>query len=191
MEVELKIDREEFVAITGESGGGKSTLLRAIAGLEEFNGSIKVDGVIWQDREFKLPIQKREIGFVFQEYALFPNMSVLENLLYIRDDIEFAKYLLDGLSLYSLKDRGVLLLSGGERQRVAIARAFISKPKILLLDEPLSALNIDLRKKVQNFIFKLHKDLQTTAVMVTHSMSDIDSMSDRVICLSSGKIVEI
>ncbi len=189
LKVNLNIKKGEFLAITGESGSGKTTLLRIIAGLEKSDGIIKVEDKIWQDNKFFLPPQKREIGFVFQDYALFPNMSVLENLLYVNNDKNLAKKLLEMSEIYDLKDRYPHTLSGGQKQRVAIARALMRKPKILLLDEPFSALDERIKEILEDKLFMFHKEFNLTTIMVTHSFSEIYKLADNMIELKKGKII--
>lgn len=190
LRVNLKIKEGDFVALSGESGSGKTTLLRIISGLEKAKGSIKVNNKIWQDKKFFLPVQKRGIGYLFQNYALFPNMTVLENLLFVKKDIKFAKELLDITGLTELKDRYPSTLSGGQQQRVSLCRAFMNKPKLLLLDEPLSALDPKIREKLQNDILRLHKKFKTTTIMVSHDISEIYKLSNRIIELYQGKIIK-
>ncbi len=180
------IKRGDFVALTGKSGSGKSTLLRVLAGLEEANGTIEIFGKNWQ----KLPPQKREIGFVFQDYALFENMSVEQNLLFVKKDIELANHLLELTELTELKDRYPKTLSGGQKQRVALCRALMKRPKILLLDEPLSALDWSMRKVLQDEIAKLHKEFNLTTIMVSHDRAEIYKLANRVIKLEDGKVIE-
>jgi len=191
LDVKFNIKKNEFIAISGVSGSGKTTILRIIAGLEKAKGEVIVDNEIWQNKKLFLPPQKREVGFVFQDFALFPNMSVLENLLYVKKDIEFANYLLKLVELEELKNRYPNSLSGGQKQRVALARALMRKPKILLLDEPFSALDEKLREKLQNYIIKLHNKFNLTTIIVSHSTSEIYKLANRVINISRGKIVSI
>jgi len=190
LDVELSIKKGEFLAITGESGSGKTTLLRIIAGLEKSEGKIKVDNEVWQDKKIFLPPQKREIGYVFQDFALFPNMRVIDNLLYVKKDKEFAKYLLKISGIENLKERFPNTLSGGQKQRVALCRALMRKPKILLLDEPFSALDEDRREDLQEKLFLFHKEFNLTTVMVSHSSSEIYKLADNLVRLKYGKITE-
>ncbi len=186
LEVDLEIEQGEFLAISGESGAGKSTLLRILAGLEEAEGEVVVDGQSWRN----FPVQKRQIGFVFQDFGLFENMSVEQNLLFIANDRALAEELLEITQLSELKKRKPNTLSGGQKQRVALARAFMSRPKILLLDEPLSALNPEMRLKLQKEILKLHQRFGCTTLMVSHDASDIYRMASRVVVMELGKIVK-
>ncbi|MCK5293936.1 MAG: ATP-binding cassette domain-containing protein, partial [Arcobacteraceae bacterium] len=143
----------------------------------------------WLDNKFNLPTQKREIGFVFQDYALFPNMSVEENLLFVKKDKKLANYLLDMTELSELKKRLPNTLSGGQKQRVSLCRALMNRPKLLLMDEPLSALDPSMRTKLQNEILTLHKEFGTTTIMVSHDPSEIYRLSNRVVVLEQGKII--
>ncbi len=187
--VNLQIKDGEFLALTGKSGSGKTTLLRVLAGLEEARGIIKVDDKLWLDGKNSLLVQKREIGFVFQEYALFSNMSVEENLLYVKKDKKLASKLLEMVELTKLKNRLPESLSGGQKQRVALCRAMMNRPKLLLMDEPLSALDPYMRAKLQQEILLFHKEFQTTTILVSHEPSEIYRLASRVIVLDSGKIV--
>jgi molybdate transport system ATP-binding protein len=189
LKADFKIKRGEFIAVSGRSGSGKSTLLRVIAGLESSFGKIEVFGKVWQDENSFLPPQKRGIGFVFQDYALFSNMTVLQNLLYVKDDKNLAKHLLEITELYSLKDRYPHTLSGGQKQRVALARALMNRPKLLLLDEPLSAIDEELRESLQKEILALHEEFGTTTILVSHSKKEIESLCDRVLVIRDGVVV--
>ena len=188
LNIDLHIKEGEFVALSGKSGSGKTTLLRILAGLEEANATIKVHDKIWQDKSTRLAVQKREIGFVFQDYALFDNMSVEKNLLFVNNDKELAQHLLTITDLYELKLRYPNTLSGGQKQRVSICRALMKRPKILLLDEPLSALDMGMRVKLQNELLALHKEFKTTTIMVSHDPSEIYKLASRVIILEDAKI---
>ena len=189
LDVNLDIKENSFVALTGDSGSGKTTLLRILAGLEDANGEIKIGDKVWLDSKSNLPPQKREIGFVFQDYALFPNMSVEENLLYVTKDKELAKHLLELTELQELRNRRPNTLSGGQKQRVSLCRALMNRPKLLLMDEPLSALDPYMRTKLQREILTLHKEFNTTTIMVSHDPSEIYRLSDRVVVLRHGNII--
>ena len=190
LDINLSLQNGEFVALSGDSGSGKTTLLRILAGLEEAFGEIIVDGEIWLNEKIKKPIQKRDIGFVFQDYALFPNLSVIDNLLYVKKDKDLAKQLLSLTDLYELKNRYPSSLSGGQKQRVSLCRALMKRPKILLMDEPLSALDTHMRVKLQDEILALHKEFGTTTIMVSHDPSEMYKLASRVLVLKDGKIID-
>ncbi|WP_024953465.1 ABC transporter ATP-binding protein [Sulfurospirillum arcachonense] len=187
--VDLQIEKNDFVALAGVSGSGKTTLLRILAGLETADGEIHIDGEAWLDENHCLVPQKRKIGFVFQDYALFPNMSIEDNLLFVNKDKELAKYLLELTELTELGKRYPNSLSGGQKQRVSLCRAMMNRPKLLLMDEPLSALDPAMRIKLQNEILLLHKEFNTTTIMVSHDPSEIYRLANRVIVLKEGLIL--
>jgi len=189
LDIALQIQKNDFVALTGLSGSGKTTLLRILAGLEESNGTIQLDDEIWQDNSNSLAPQKRKIGFVFQDYALFENMSVEKNLLYVKNDNKLANKLLEMTELSSLKNRLPNSLSGGQKQRVSLCRAMMNNPKLLLMDEPLSALDLAMRTKLQSEILNLHKEFDMTTIMVSHDPSEIYRLASRVVVMDQGKIV--
>ena len=190
LKVNLEIKQGEFLALSGLSGSGKTTLLRILAGFEDANGTLEINNNIWLNEKFCLASQKREIGFVFQDYALFPNFSVLDNLLYVNKDKELANYLLKMTQLEELKNRFPQTLSGGQKQRVSLCRALMNRPKLLLMDEPLSALDSEMRIKLQNEILTLHKEFNTTTIMVSHDPSEIYRLANRVIILNFGEIIK-
>jgi len=189
LDVDLQIAANSFVALAGPSGSGKTTLLRILAGLQSAEGSLVVDGETWLEKRKNLPPQKRDIGFVFQDYALFPNMSVEQNLLYAAQNRARAAALLDITGLVELKERLPGTLSGGQKQRVALCRALMNRPKLLLMDEPLSALDPAMRGKLQHDILTLHKAFGTTTVMVSHDPSEIYRLAERVIVLEHGRVI--
>lgn len=191
LDVNLKIKEHDFVAISGKSGSGKTTLLRILAGLEEAEGKIRVSDEVWLDANVNLAIQKRGIGFVFQDYALFENMSVLDNLLYAQKDKGLARHLLALSGLRELQNRLPHSLSGGQKQRVSICRALMRRPKLLLMDEPLSALDPQMREKLQYDILTLHKEFGTTTVMVSHDPSEIYKLANRMVVLEDGKVLQV
>jgi len=191
LKVDLSIVQNDFVALTGQSGSGKTTLLRILAGLEESRGVIEVGDEIWQDsnKRIYLAPQKRKIGFVFQDYALFSNMSVEDNLLFVKKDRELASHLLEITGLALLKNRHTSTLSGGQKQRVSLCRAMMNSPKLLLMDEPLSALDPSMRTKLQNEILSLHKEFATTTIMVSHDPSEIYRLANRAVVLNLGQVI--
>jgi len=190
LEIQLSIKKHDFIALSGQSGSGKTTLLRILAGLEDAEGSIRSEDKIWLDKGIKLAPQKRGIGFVFQDYALFANMSVEQNLLYVKKDRALAQHLLRLTALESLKDRLPGMLSGGQKQRVSLCRALMNRPELLLMDEPLSALDPQMRSQLQDDILKLHKEFGTTTIMVSHDPSEIYRLANRVFVMEQGKIIK-
>ena len=189
LNVNLQIQKGDFIALAGQSGSGKTTLLRILAGLENAKGQIQVNDEVWQnDTTFK-SVQKRKIGFVFQDYALFENMSVEQNLLYVNKDKTLANKLLELTDLSELKNRMPSTLSGGQKQRVSLCRAMMNRPTLLLMDEPLSALDPSMRTKLQNEILTLHKEFETTTIMVSHDPSEIYRLANRVVMLEHGQII--
>lgn len=194
---ELEINDGEFLTLFGPSGAGKTTLLRMIAGLEKpDSGIIRVDDEIWYDStlHINLPPQKRSIGFVFQDYALFPTMSVYANLLFAasqKTQQPFIDELLELTELSNLAHRFPDTLSGGQKQRVALVRALVRQPKILLLDEPLSALDSPMRLKLQDELALIHARLGVTTLLVSHDIAETVKLSNRMAQIESGKIVHI
>ena len=189
LEADLSFENGDFVALYGASGGGKTTILRLIAGFETpQSGFIKVRDKIFFDEKRNLAPQKRNIGFLFQDYALFENMNVFKNLLFAKDDISLANKLLDICGLTSLKNAKISTLSGGQKQRVALARAVMRKPEILLLDEPLSALDNAMREKLQDYLLALHDEFKMSIILVSHDIAEIYKLCNKVFVLENGKI---
>lgn len=195
-EVDFSLQNGKMVAIYGDSGAGKTSLLRMISGLmTPASGKIVVADEVWFDSVSKINLtpQKRRVGFVFQDYALFPNMSVRENLLFAARNKEDKKLVGELISLFQLNqlvDKKTNILSGGQKQRVALARTLVQKPRILLLDEPLSALDQLTRILLQDFILEFHKKHELTTLIVSHDLTEIVKMCDLVIEIRSGKIVQ-
>jgi len=189
LDVNLEIKEGEFLALIGKSGSGKTTLLRILAGLEKSSGVISVNNQIWQDDNNFLKVQNRNIGFVFQDFALFENMSVEQNLLYVNKDKDLANKLLEITELSKLKNRMPNSLSGGQKQRVSLCRSLMNKPKILLMDEPLSALDSNMRNKLQNEILALHKEFNLTTIMVSHDLNETYRLANYIVELNEGKII--
>jgi len=188
--INMLVNQNDFIVIMGESGAGKSTLLRCLAGLEEAEGSIIVEESIWQDSNRTLPIQKRNVGFVFQDFALFDNMNVKENLLFVNKDETLAKELLEMMEIEGLSNRNVQFLSGGQKQRVALARALMRRPKLLLMDEPLSALDPRMRHKLSQKIKELHRRFGMTTLMVSHDVNEAKNLANRIWFVELGKVKE-
>ena len=191
--INLEINKVDFVTLLGPSGCGKSTLLRCLAGLEQISGGqILLDG---EDITNKDP-KDRNIGMVFQQYSLFPNMTVEENLsfglkLQKLDTSEINRRVKDAIDMVELKGKEKEYpanLSGGQQQRVALARGIVMQPKVLLLDEPLSAIDAKLRKSLQTSIRRIHKNLGLTSVFVTHDQDEAMVMSDVIHLFHDGKI---
>jgi len=196
LDISLTFEKGQFVSIYGKSGAGKTTILRILAGLTEAeNVYIKVGNEVWDDsqRKYHLPVQKRSIGFVFQDFALFPNLTVEENLEFAlskNESTAIISELIELMELQSLQHSKPQQLSGGQKQRVALARAIVRKPEILLLDEPLAALDDEMRFKLQDYILKIHQKYQLTTLMISHSIAEIFKLSDKVIFLEKGKITK-
>ncbi len=194
LDVDMKVASGEFLALFGPSGAGKTTLLRCLAGLAAPDGGrIVVDGEVWFDseRRIDLPPQRRQVGFVFQDYALFPNMTVRQNLEFAAPKGENRgriAELLEIAGLAELADRRPETLSGGQRQRVALARALARQPRLLLLDEPLSALDGATRLRLQDEILRLHRLFGITTLIVSHDLGEVFKLADRVAVLEKGRI---
>ncbi|MDF1550443.1 MAG: ATP-binding cassette domain-containing protein, partial [Bacteroidales bacterium] len=192
LSIDLSVDKGEIVTLFGKSGAGKTTLLRLIAGLiEPEAGKLEVDKVAWYDhiKRVNLKPQQRSTGFVFQNYALFPNMTVKENLLYAENNPLKINNLLEITGLSGLRDRKPENLSGGQQQRVALARALVKDPLLLLLDEPLAALDIDMRNELQDEILRINKELGITTILISHDLVEIFKLSDKVLVIDQGKMV--
>lgn len=195
LELKAQINLGQFVAIFGKSGAGKTSTLRILAGLLNPDvGSISINQKVLLDttQSINLSPQKRKIGFVFQDYALFPNMTILENLSFALQKNQSKKILdelIEIMEIGDLQNQKPHKLSGGQQQRVAVARALVQKPDLLLLDEPLSALDEAMRGKIQNYIKQVHKEFNLTTIMISHDMAEILKMSERVLVLENGKII--
>ena len=194
--IDLKIKDKEFIVLVGSSGCGKSTILRLISGLEEItSGEIFVDG----EKVNNVHPKDRDIAFVFQSYALYPHMSVYENIAFGLKMRKYDKFYINNkvqsvakaLNLQDLLERKPKQLSGGQRQRVALGRAIVRNPKVFLMDEPLSNLDANLRIQMRSEIKKLHKELQTTFIYVTHDQTEALTMGDRIVVLDKGKIQQV
>lgn len=194
LEVDAEITEGNLITLYGESGAGKTSILRMLAGLlQPERGYLKVGEEVWYSAEEKINLspQQRKIGIVFQDYALFPNMTVRQNLEFALDknqDKRVIAELVDLIELGDLQYRRPETLSGGQKQRVALARALVRRPKLLLLDEPLSALDKAMRDKLQNYILKLHRNFNLTTFLVSHEVKEVFKMSNEVWVLKDGKI---
>lgn len=196
LDVDFTIKTGELVTLYGASGAGKTSVLRMLCGLTApDDGFISVEGQVWFDAEKKINLkpQRRNVGIVFQDYALFPNLTVRENLEYAVDkkhSYSLVDELLELTELTSLSNKKPALLSGGQQQRVALARAIVRKPKILLLDEPMSALDTTLRLKIQDYILRVHEQFNLTTIIVSHDILEVIRLSRHVFLMDHGKIVK-
>lgn len=194
LDVQLHVAEGEFVTLFGHSGVGKTTLLRCLAGLSEADaGHIRVADETWFDGRRLLPPQRRRVGYMFQDYALFPNMSVRGNLEFARPkgaDCKRIDELIELMALGELQHRKPATLSGGQQQRVALARALASVPRLLLLDEPFSALDQQIRLRLQDEVLRLQRHFGLTTVMVSHDIGEVYRLSQRVLLLEQGRIVQ-
>ena len=195
--VDLTLPGQGVTVLFGPSGSGKTTLLRCVAGLEQATGQVLMKGAIWQDsaqRTF-LPTWRRELGYVFQEASLFEHLDVGQNLRYGLKRVGRAgaeKALaaaLELLGIAHLQGRSPASLSGGERQRVAIARALATEPKLLLLDEPMAALDIARKQEVLPWLQRLRSELQIPMLYVTHSVDELAQLADHVVVLRHGQVL--
>lgn len=195
LHVTCQIQQGEFTTLYGKSGAGKTSTLRMLAGLmEPDKGKITVNGKLWFDsaNSTNLKPQLRNIAYVFQDYALFPNMTVLENLKYARPkshNEQLLSEIIDIVELGDLQHQKPTTLSGGQKQRVALARAVVQEPYLLLLDEPLSALDRTIRIKLQDYLQQLHKNQNLTTLLISHDLAEIMKLSDSVLMIDHGKII--
>lgn len=194
LKVDLEIAENELLCLFGHSGAGKTTLLRILAGL--FNpdrGFISFSGQVWYDsaKKINLSPQQRNVGYMFQDYALFPNMTVRKNIEFAQKtrNAEEVDTLLSHFGLEALQKQYPAKLSGGQKQRVALARALAAKPNLLLLDEPLSALDEEMRQSLQDEILKAHELLNSVTLLVSHDKDEVRKLATSVILLRNGAII--
>ena len=192
----LEVKRGEFVTFLGPSGCGKTTTLRMIAGFEmPTSGEILLNG----EDISQLPANKRPINTVFQRYALFPHMNIYDNIAFglklkklPKEEIrKKVKRVLDIVDLEGFENRKISTLSGGQQQRIAIARALVNEPEILMLDEPLGALDLKMRQEMQLELKHMHDELGITFIYVTHDQEEALTMSDKIVVLSEGRILQM
>lgn len=196
LDIQCQIESKQLVTLYGKSGVGKTSTLRILAGLLQPDfGKISIDGNVLLDTAHKinLPPQKRKIGLVFQDYALFPNMTIFDNLSFAlqkNQDKKILDELIEIMELGDLKNQKPYKLSGGQKQRTALARALVQKPKLLLLDEPLSALDVEMRSKLQKYLLQVHREFGLTTILISHDISEILKLSDQILVLENGKLIQ-
>jgi molybdate transport system ATP-binding protein len=195
LKVQTSIQSGELVALFGQSGAGKTTLLRILAGLiNPDQGIVKFGNTVWFDSEKQINVvpQLRNISLMFQDFALFPNMTVEQNIRFAQPEKNEAsvKELLDIFGLIEFRSRKPGCLSGGQKQRLALARALNRKPQLLLLDEPLSAIDAEMRNTLQDEIAKAHQILGVTTLMVSHDLNEVFRLATQVICLEKGIVTQ-
>lgn len=194
LDVALDLPARGVTALFGPSGSGKTTLLRCIAGLERARGSeLVVAGEVWQDARHWLPPHQRPIGYVFQEASLFPHLNVLDNLRYGQRRQRDAQRIslqqaIDLLGIRHLLARRTQALSGGERQRVAIARALAVSPRLLLMDEPLAALDLQRKREILPYLERLHDELDMPVIYVSHAPDEVARLADHLVVLDEGRV---
>jgi iron(III) transport system ATP-binding protein len=191
----LSVEKGSIVTLLGPSGCGKTTLLRLIAGFEKAqSGSIRILGKTVSSPTTWIPPEKRGIGMVFQDYALFPHLKVYDNVGFgykEKDKKKRIQEVLDLVGLSGYEKRYIHELSGGQQQRVALARALAKRPSVILLDEPFSHLDADLRMTMRSEMKRIIKDSQSTAIFVSHDQKDAFSISDAIAVMKDGKIVQV
>lgn len=196
LHVSFKLAPGDFISIYGPSGAGKTSIIRMLAGfLKPDDGEIQFEIETWFSHHKKIHVapQKRNIGFVFQDYALFPNMTVRENLLFAlqkNEPVDIIAELMQVTGLEQLSNRQVQALSGGQKQRLALARALVRKPKLLLLDEPLSAVDNAMRESLQTILKDIHIRYNLTTILVSHDISEIIKLANRTLVIENGIIIK-
>ncbi|NTV95785.1 MAG: molybdenum ABC transporter ATP-binding protein [Thiobacillus sp.] len=195
LDVDLDLPGRGVTALFGPSGSGKTTLLRLIAGLDRAPGHLEVNGEVWQDDRVFLPTHKRALGYVFQEASLFPHLTARGNLEYGLKRVPAAERRVDMARVLDLLGIGHLLerrpdrLSGGERQRVAIARALLTSPRVLLMDEPLSALDLARKQEILPYLERLHDEMEIPILYVSHAPDEVARLADHIVALDNGRAV--
>ena len=185
----FSVNKGNIISFIGESGSGKTTLLKCISGLEKINsGSILLNGQVLNNDKIFVKPQERKIGFIFQDYPLFPHLNLKENILFnlidsLKSNID---YILSLTNLEKLINRYPHELSGGEQQRACIARALIREPELLLMDEPFSNLDSQIKESIKEEIFKIIKKTNTTTILVTHDIKDCLNISDKILIFKAG-----
>ena len=190
LEVDLDIEKGETVAVLGPNGAGKTTLLRALAGLIPLEGRVELDGKVLDDSEKNIHVatEHRHVGLVFQDHVLFPHMTVLQNIAFGLDNARVAREWLDRAGLGDKADAMPRELSGGQAQRVALVRTLATRPKLLLLDEPLSALDVTMRAEVRRELSRQLSSFDGVRLLVTHDPLEAVALADRLVVLEHGRI---
>lgn len=196
LEAEFSAPAQGITALFGPSGCGKTTLLRCIAGLERAEGTLHIAGATWQDAKTFVPTHQRPLGYVFQEASLFPHLSVRANLEYgyRRTPASERRVKLDqvidwlGLA-HLIERRDPAQLSGGERQRIAIGRALLTSPRLLLMDEPLSALDSASKQEILPYLEQLHRELEIPVIYVSHALDEVARLADHLVLLQQGRVI--
>ena len=195
LDVDLMLPAQGVTAIFGTSGSGKTTLLRCIAGLERAPGTLTVKSQPWQHATFFMPVHERPLGYVFQEASLFPHLSARRNLEFGMKRVPAAErrvamdQAIELLGIGHLLDRLPDQLSGGERQRVAIARALLTSPRLLLMDEPLAALDLARKNEILPYLERLHDELEIPVLYVSHSPDEVARLADHIVVMEAGRAV--
>ncbi len=195
LDVDLVLPGQGVTAIFGASGSGKTTLLRCIAGLQRAAGQLLVNDQPWQDASFFMPVHERPVGYVFQEASLFPHLTARRNLEYGMKRVAANErrvamdQAVDLLGIAHLLDRLPARLSGGERQRVAIARALLTSPRLLLMDEPLAALDLARKNEILPYLERLHDELEIPVLYVSHSPDEVVRLADHIVAMADGRAV--
>ncbi|WP_455212723.1 molybdenum ABC transporter ATP-binding protein [Kaarinaea lacus] len=195
LDVNLQLPGRGISVLFGHSGSGKTTTLRCMAGLHKVQGELRINGSVWQNDSYFMPVHRRPLAYVFQEASIFPHMSVRRNLEYGYKRLAPAdrkihfEQAVKWLGVEPLLQRAPDKLSGGERQRVAIARALLTSPKILLMDEPLAALDINSKKEILPYLEELHDSLSIPVVYVTHSADEVARLADYFVVMENGQVL--
>lgn len=191
LDVQFEVN-DEIVALYGPSGSGKTTILNGIAGLTKLtDGTIKLnDRLFVKGGKPLVPVQKRNVGYVFQSYALFPHMTIWENIEYAMKDEQMTKRLIEQLEIGHIIDQYPEEVSGGEKQRAALIRALATKPEILLLDEPFSALDDNTKRKSIEQILMIHENWKIPIIFVSHHQEEVKSLTDRILFIRDGKLIK-
>ncbi len=196
LDAALRLAPQGVTALVGPSGSGKTTLLRCIAGLTRLPGDVRLDGESWQDKDHFVPAHRRPVGFVFQDASLLSHLTVRGNLLYAQKRAVNSAApiawdeVVDWLGLAPLLDRSTANLSGGERQRTALGRALLTQPRLLLMDEPLSSLDVAAKAEILPYLERLHQTLAIPVLYVSHDPAEVARLADHVLIMKDGRIVE-